>query len=36
METEDFETNFNTNKKDYLIVIVIYFITIATTFIAIS
>lgn len=31
------ETNeFNTNKKDYIIVIAIYFITIATTFIAIA
>lgn len=28
--------NINTNKKDYIIVIAIYFLTIATTFIAIA
>lgn len=28
--------NINTNKKDYIIVITIYFLTIATTFIAIA
>ncbi len=28
--------NINTNKKDYLVVIGIYFLTIATTFIAIA
>ncbi len=30
------KTEINTNKKDYVIVIIIYFLTIATTFAAIA
>ena len=30
------KTEINTTKKDYIIVIIIYFLTIATTFISIA
>jgi hypothetical protein len=30
------KTEINTNKKDYVIVIIIYFLTIATTFVTIT
>lgn len=30
------KTEINTTKKDYIIVIIIYFLTIATTFIGIA